>query len=117
MFGEANINQPLKAVEKYVDYSNNHVKFLGAIIDQVQCGARQLDKVQALVAQNGASTLIRRDWLRVLNTEIKTVVSNFDVNTKAPPTTKMFSESKELISRNGKLCGHGVKADINEFFP
>ena len=60
MFGKGYKLQPLGENEKYIDYSSNKIKFLGAIIGQVESGMRKLDKVRALIAENGAGTLIGR---------------------------------------------------------
>ena len=55
MFGKKEYKlQPLDENEKYIDYSSNKIEFLGAIIGQVEAGWKKLDKVRALVAENGA---------------------------------------------------------------
>ena len=72
MFGKGYKLQPLGENEKYIDYSSNKIKFLGAIIGQVESGMRKLDKVRALTAENGARTLIGRDWLKGLEFKLKT---------------------------------------------
>ena len=46
--------QPLGNNEKYIDYCSNKIEFLAAIIGQVEAGWKRLDKVRALVAENGA---------------------------------------------------------------
>ena len=57
MFGKHFTIKPLDKDEKYVDYSSNKIEFLGAIIGQVESGAKKLDKVRALVAENGTRTV------------------------------------------------------------
>ena len=44
--------RPLEQNEKYIDFSSNKINFLGAMIGQVESGARKLDRVSALIAEN-----------------------------------------------------------------
>ena len=72
IFGKHFKMKPLDKEEKHVDYSSNKIEFLGAIIGQVESGAKKLDKVRGLVAENGTRTEIGRDWLRGLGIKLKT---------------------------------------------
>ena len=70
VFGKDYKYQPFDKNDKNNDFSSNKLEFLGAIIEQVESGARKLDKVRALVAENGSRTVIERDWLRGLGIRI-----------------------------------------------
>ena len=59
MFGKDYKLRPLEKNEKYIDFSGNEIEFLGAIIGQVESGARKLDKVRPLIVENGSRTVVR----------------------------------------------------------
>ena len=91
--------KPLDKDEKYVDYSSNKIEFLGAIIGQAESGAKKLDKVRELVAENGTRTVIGRDWLRGLGIKLKTQGGECEINCISEPTNKLFKEFEEILLR------------------
>ena len=114
MFGKGYKLQPLGENEKYIDYSSNKIKFLGAIIGQVESGMRKLDKVRALIAENGARTLIGRDWLRWLGIKLKTEGGKSEINYVNETPNKLFTDFKELFTRQGCVQGHEINAEFKE---
>ena len=114
MFGKGYKLQPLGENEKYIDYSSNKIKFLGAIIGQVESGMRKLDKVRALIAENGARTLIGRDWLRGSGIKLKTEGGKSEINYVNETPNKLFTEFKELFTRQGCVEGHEINAEFKE---
>ena len=114
MFGKHFTMKPLDKDEKYVDYSSNKIEFLGAIIGQVESGAKKLDKVRVLVAENGTRTVIGRDWLRGLGIKLKTEGGKCEINCISEPTNKLFKEFEELFSQKGRLESHEINAQFEE---
>ena len=106
--------QPLGENEKYIDYSSNKIEFLRAFIGQVEAGWKKLDKVGALIAENGARTVIGQDWLRGLGVKLKTEGGKCEFNCVTKSTNKLFIEFKELFSRHGSIEGHEINAQIKE---
>ena len=76
MFGKKYKVQPLGENEKYNDYGSNKIEFLGAIIGQVEAGWKKLDKVRALIAENGTRT----DWLKGLGVKLKSEGGKCEIN-------------------------------------
>ena len=114
MFGKHFTMRPLDKDEKFVNYSSNKIEFLGAIIGQVESGAKKLDKMRALVAENGTRTVIGRDWLRGLGIKLKTEGGKCEINCISEPTNKLLKEFEELFSRKGRLEGHKINAQFKE---
>ena len=78
--------------KKYIDFSSNKIKFLGAIIEQVDSGIRNLDKIRALVAENGSRIVRGRDWLRGLGIKLKKEGGKCEINLVNKSPNKMFTE-------------------------
>ena len=116
MFGKNYKLQILGEDEKYVDYSRNKIEFIGAIIGQVEAGCKKLDKVRALIAENGARTVIGRDWLRGLGVKLKTEGGKCEINCVDEPPNKLFTEFGELFNRHGRVEGHEINAQFKENF-
>ena len=115
MFGKKEYKlQPLDENEKYIEYSSNKIEFLGAIIGQVEAGWKKLDKVRALVAENGARTVIGRDRLRGLGVKLKTEGGECEINCVIKSKNKLFTEFKDLFSRRGRIEGHEINAQFKE---
>ena len=114
MFGKKYKLQPLAESEKYIDYSSIKIEFLGAIIGQVEAGWKKLDKVRALVAENGARTVIGRDWLKGLGVTLKTEGGECEINCVTKSKNKLFKKFEELFSRRGRIEGHGINAEFEE---
>ena len=87
---------------------------MGAIIGKVESGAKKLDKVRALVAENGTRTVIGRDWLRGLGIKLKTEGGKCEINCMSEPTNKLFKEFEELLSRKGRLERYEINAQFKE---
>ena len=113
MFGKHFTMKPLDKDNKYVDYNSNKIEFLGAIIGQVESGAKKLDKVRALVAENGTRTVIGRDWLRGFGVKLK-IGGKCEINCISEPTNKLFKEIEELFSRKGRSERHEISAQYKE---
>ena len=96
------------------NHSSNKIEILGANIGQVEAGWKKLDKVRALVAENGARTVIGRDWLRGLGVKLKTEGGKCEINCVTKSTNKLFTEFKELFSRHGRIEGHEINAQFKE---
>ena len=90
------------------------IEFLGAIIGQVESGAKKLDKVHALIAENGTRTVIGRDWLRGLGIKLKTEGCKCEINCINEPPSKLFKELEEQLLRKGRLEGHEIIAQFKE---
>ena len=114
MFGRDYKLRPLEKNEKYIDFSSNRINFLGAMIGQVESGARKLDKVRALIAENGTRTVIGRDWLRGLGIKLKTEGGKCEMNLVNKPPNKLFTEFKELFSLHGRIERHEINAQFKE---
>ena len=84
------------------------------MIGQVESGARKLDKVRALIAENGTRTVIGRDWLRGLGIKLKTEGGKCEINLVNKPPNKLFTEFKELFSRHRRIEGHEINAQFKE---
>ena len=114
MFGKHVKMKPLDKEEKFVDNSRNKIEFFGAVIGQVESGAKKLDKVRALVAENGTRTVIGRDWLKGMGIKLKTEGGKCEINCIGEPTNKLFQEFEELFSRKRRLEGHEINAHFKE---
>ena len=112
VFGKDYKLRPLEKNEKYIDFSINKSKFIGAMIGQVESGARKLDKVRALIAENGSRTVIRKDWLKGLGIKLKTKIGKCENNLVNKLPNNLFTEFKELFSRHGRLKGHEINAEF-----
>ena len=112
MFGKKYKLRPLEKNDEYIDFSGNEIEFLGAIIGQVESGARKLDKVRALIAENGSRTVIGRDWLRGLAIKLKTDNGKCKNSLIKKPPNKLFTEFRELFSRYGRLEGHEINTQF-----
>ena len=114
MFGKDYKLRPLDKNEKYIDFSSNRINFLGAMIGQVESGARNLDKVRALIAENWSRTVIGRDWLRGLGIKLKMEGGKCEITFVNRPPNNLFTEFKELFSRHERLEGHEINAQYKE---
>ena len=61
---------------------------------------KKLDKVRALIVENGAQTLTGRDWLKGLGIKLKTYGGKCEIINVNKPPNKVFTEFKELFSRH-----------------
>ena len=96
--------QPLDKDEMYVDSSSNKVEFLRAIVDQLESGVRNLDKVRALIAENESRTMIGSDWLGGLGIKLNTNVGKCGTNCINEQPNKLFKEFTVLFLCQGRLA-------------
>ena len=80
LFGKDYKLRPHEKNEKCINFSSNKIEFLVAMIEQVESGASELDKVRALKAENGSRTVIGRDWLRGLGIKLTTEGGKCEIN-------------------------------------
>ena len=83
-------------------------------LDRSKQDRKKLDKVRALVAENGARTVIGRDWLRGLGVKLKAEGGECEINCVTKSKNKLFIEFKELFSRRGRIEGHEINAQFTE---
>ena len=60
----------LPSDEEYVDFNRKKFNLLGYIFCHLEVGERKLHKARIIIAQKGAKSLIRRDWLKAFNYNI-----------------------------------------------
>ena len=67
------------------------------MIGQVESGARKLDKVCVLIAENGSRKVIGKDWLRGLGIKLKTEGGKCEINLVNRPPNNLLTEFRPFF--------------------
>ena len=116
-------NYPIRELEeneKYVDYNQQQIQFVGQTAARLQCGPKKMQKARLLVAQDGTKSIVGRDWIRALGLKIKPegeTDSKSVVNiVNKGQDDKLYKEFFELFNREGRVKDYRITAEFNNNF-
>ena len=118
--------RPLPKNKEYVHYNGGPLNLLGFTTADVKVGEQTLKQARIVIAREGRTSLIEKDWLAKLNFKVAESNSEYinniinKINSKTNKTEYLAELKRKehkitnIFKRQGKIVGHTNKIEFKE---